>query len=35
VSWDFKSLWMASNVSVTMDPAGNLEAGKAKSTERI
>ena len=27
--------WMASNVSVTMDPAGNMKADKAKSTERI
>jgi phage terminase large subunit-like protein len=27
--------WMASNVSVTMDAAGNMKADKAKSTERI
>lgn len=27
--------WMASNVSVTTDPAGNLKPDKAKSTERI
>lgn len=27
--------WMASNVSVTTDAAGNLKADKAKSTERI
>lgn len=27
--------WMASNVSVTNDPAGNIKPDKAKSTERI
>lgn len=27
--------WMASSVSVTMDPAGNMKADKAKSSERI
>lgn len=27
--------WMASNVTVTMDAAGNMKADKAKSTERI
>ena len=27
--------WMASNVSVTIDPAGNMKPDKAKSTERI
>lgn len=27
--------WMASNVSVTMDAAGNMKADKAKSSERI
>lgn len=27
--------WMASNVSVTQDPAGNVKPDKAKSTERI
>jgi phage terminase large subunit-like protein len=27
--------WMASNVAVTQDPAGNLKPDKAKSTERI
>ena len=27
--------WMASNVSVRMDPAGNLKPDKKKSTERI
>lgn len=27
--------WMASNVAVSMDPAGNMKPDKAKSTERI
>ena len=27
--------WMASNVSVRMDPAGNMKPDKKKSTERI
>ena len=27
--------WMASNVAVDQDPAGNLKPSKAKSTERI
>jgi phage terminase large subunit-like protein len=27
--------WMASNVSITQDPAGNMKPDKAKSTERI
>jgi phage terminase large subunit-like protein len=27
--------WMASNVTVTQDPAGNIKPDKAKSTERI
>jgi phage terminase large subunit-like protein len=27
--------WMASNVSVKQDPAGNLKIDKAKSTERV
>jgi phage terminase large subunit-like protein len=27
--------WMAANVAVAQDPAGNLEPAKDKSTERI
>lgn len=27
--------WMASNVSIEQDAAGNIKASKAKSTERI
>jgi phage terminase large subunit-like protein len=27
--------WMASNVAITQDPAGNLKPAKDKSTERI
>jgi phage terminase large subunit-like protein len=27
--------WMASNVAVKQDPAGNLKIDKAKSTERV